>query len=255
MAINLVDPKYVSLRGVTEEIRMERNREFSLKKEKRMTIERKINIRKIVTKEIILDKERERFFKEEIRDGPKVEKMHKGADSSYSTIKKIGEDDYLGFVLERHLLVYFKNIVEIKTAGKYIRKPVDWIYDIENKNIKIKQISSRFNIYIEDDAFVRELAWWSIGCNDVPDVFMLSAWSDIQKPIPLHVFVIGKHEIVGRQEFCKRSAMHIYNNRVALARYSRFLIGQDGLENMHRNFEKRLKEIGEYNQRKGFTKQ
>jgi hypothetical protein len=212
------------------------------KKERRRRIEerRKIKVEK-------------RKVKEELKNGAKIEEIKKEKDgfTQYSTIMKSGEERYVGIVLERHLLTYFKDIIEIKTSGQNIKKPVDWIYNIGDKEIKIKQISSRFSIIV-DDVFIREIVSWRWDYNDVPDVFILSIWSDIQKPIPLYVFVIGKHEIVGNKKCYSRSGLVM--RRIALDKYSKFLISKDGLGNMQKNFEKRLKQIEEYNQRYVFIK-
>lgn len=220
--------------------------------ERKATLKRKTDGRKKIVEERKNFAIEERLFKEALRDGIKLE-IAQNELAQFSTIKKFAEQHYVGIVLERYLLAYFKNIVEVKTCGRRERKPVDWIFDIENKKIKIKQVCSRFHIHI-DDIFIRERTWWKIGYNDIPDVFILSIWPNILRPIPSHVFAIGKHEIIGRQEIWKRYSMFIGNNRVDIGKYSKFLISQDGLGNMQKNFEKRLKEIDEYNIRKGFTK-
>ena len=160
-----------------------------------------------------------------------------------SMSENVDSPRYLGEVMEKFLLASFKDIIEIeKLRGSGIETPVDWIYNIDNKKIKIKQLSSSLKI-VRRENNNRIYFQWNIRQNDVPDIFIVSGWSNVQNSQPLYVWAIGSHEIVNCREFWDRQSFIISNHSRSLKKYSKFLISKEGLDNAQKYLKKRFREI------------
>lgn len=189
------------------------------------------------------------FVRQEDMDLAKEKGREKGIEKMKNTIMNSLRENtdsarFFGEVTERYLLTIFSDIVRVeKSKNCSIAIPIDWIYHIDQKEVKIKQISSSVRIRINCDGkgYDRSYFQWGIRRNDVPDIFILSGWYSVEKLY--YVWVIGSREIVNGREFWNRETFAISNHIFSLNKYSKFLITKDGLENAQDLLEKRFYEI------------
>ncbi|MBZ5529612.1 MAG: hypothetical protein LAN71_17155 [Acidobacteriia bacterium] len=180
---------------------------------------------------------------EYFRDAPSERKRHL-TDMRYDKENKF----YLVYIGKKYIapILYPGAIINKHSLGSRLTvSGYDWEASIIG--LKIKHIGSHLQHGIVDD-YERNFFQWSIGNNEIADVFLLTGWGNVEevgegregrggKGGLIKAWVFNKGDIINNREFWDRVSFLISTHKRSLKKYSEYEVSKEKLEKIRERLE------------------